>query len=411
MPYACRFHPVAARMSTVLSDRAAEPLPCAPKPPSEALRLQALRSYGILDTPREAAFDDITRLASIICQTPIALISLVDADRQWFKSELGMGERETPLFKSMCAHALLENDVLVVPDTRHDIRFARNPLVTGEAPLHFYAGALLKTPDGLPLGTVCVLDRQPRQLTEEQVEALRALARQTMAQLELRRALAIAEESDRYRSRLMAIAGHDLKTPLRTAAYAIDKMRRHADVDAVPNLVTARDAISLVGRSLDELATLAAASKAAMPDLQPLQLEDVLHSILGVWRQPAIDKYLALRYVHTSLRVRSHPTLLTTLIGNLVGNAIKYTERGRVLVGTRRRPGFAEVEIIDSGIGLNMDHPEQVFQAFRQADPRSDGLGIGLWIVHRTAETLGCEVDVRPRPQGGTCFSVRIPSA
>lgn len=207
------YHFDPARMSTVLSDPAAEPLPCAPKPPSEALRLQALRSYGILDTPREAAFEDITKLASIICQTPIALISLVDADRQWFKSERGMGERETPLFKSMCAHALLDNDVLVVPDTREDARFSRNPLVTGESPLYFYAGALLKTPDGLPLGTVCVLDRQPRQLTDEQIDALRALARQTMAQLELRRALLIAEESNRYRSRLMAIAGHDLKTP------------------------------------------------------------------------------------------------------------------------------------------------------------------------------------------------------
>ncbi|WP_349792157.1 GAF domain-containing sensor histidine kinase [Xanthomonas sp. WHRI 7064] len=398
-------------MSTVLSDPAAEPLPCAAKPPSEALRLQALRSYGILDTPREAAFEDITRLASIICQTPIALISLVDAERQWFKSELGMGERETPLFKSMCAHALLDSDVLVVPDTREDVRFARNPLVTGEAPLHFYAGAVLKTSEGLPLGTVCVLDRQPRQLSAEQVDALRALARQTMAQLELRRALQVAEESDRYRSRLMAIAGHDLKTPLRTAAYAIDKMRRHANVDSVPTLVTARDAINLVARNLDELAALAAASETATPDLQPLALEDVLHSVLGVWRQPAIDKCLALRHVPTSLRVRSHPTLLTTLLGNLIGNAVKYTERGRVLVGVRRRPGHAVVEIIDSGIGLNLDHPEQVFQAFRQADPRSDGLGIGLWIVHRTAETLGCEVDVRPRPGGGTCFSVRIPLA
>ncbi|MCC4616040.1 HAMP domain-containing histidine kinase [Xanthomonas campestris pv. asclepiadis] len=398
-------------MSTVLSDPAAEPFPCAAKPPSEALRLQALRSYGILDTPREAAFEDITRLASIICQTPIALISLVDADRQWFKSELGMGERETPLFKSMCAHALLDSDVLVVPDTREDVRFARNPLVTGEAPLYFYAGAVLKTSEGLPLGTVCVLDRQPRQLSDEQVDALRALARQTMAQLELRRALRVAEESDRYRSRLMAIAGHDLKTPLRTAAYAIDKMRRHANVDSIPTLVTARDAINLVARNLDELATLAAASETASPDLQPLALEDVLHAVLGVWRQPAIDKCLALRHVPTSLRVRSHPTLLTTLLGNLIGNAIKYTERGRVLVGTRRRPGYAVVEIIDSGIGLNLDHPEQVFQAFRQADPRSDGLGIGLWIVHRTAETLGCDVEVRPRPSGGTCFSVRIPLA
>ncbi|RYE93008.1 MAG: sensor histidine kinase [Oxalobacteraceae bacterium] len=398
-------------MSTVLSDPAAEPLPCAAKPPSEALRLQALRSYSILDTPREAAFEDITRLASIICQTPIALISLVDADRQWFKSELGMGERETPLFKSMCAHALLDSDVLVVPDTREDVRFARNPLVTGEAPLHFYAGAVLKTSEGLPLGTVCVLDRQPRQLSAEQVDALRALARQTMAQLELRRALQVAEESDRYRSRLMAIAGHDLKTPLRTAAYAIDKMRRHANVDSIPTLVTARDAINLVARNLDELATLAAASETVTPDLQPLALEDVLHAVLGVWRQPAIDKCLALRHVPTSLRVRSHPTLLTTLLGNLIGNAVKYTERGRVLVGVRRRPGHAVVEIIDSGIGLNLDNPDQVFQAFRQADPRSDGLGIGLWIVHRTAETLGCEVDVRPRPSGGTCFAVRIPLA
>ncbi len=405
------YHFDPARMSTVLSDPAAEPLPCAPKPPSEALRLQALRSYGILDTPREAAFEDITKLASIICQTPIALISLVDADRQWFKSERGMGERETPLFKSMCAHALLDNDVLVVPDTREDARFSRNPLVTGESPLYFYAGALLKTPDGLPLGTVCVLDRQPRQLTDEQVDALRALARQTMAQLELRRALLIAEESNRYRSRLMAIAGHDLKTPLRTAAYAIDKMRRHANVDTIPTLVTARDAIGTVARSLDELAALAAASKSASPDLQPLALEDVIHAVLGVWRQPARDKCLSLRHVPTSLRVRSHSTLLTTLIGNLVGNAVKYTERGQVLVGCRRRPGHAVVEVIDSGIGLNLEHPEDVFQAFRQADPGSDGLGIGLWIVHRTAETLGCQVEVRPRPSGGTRFSVTIPLA
>lgn len=322
-----------------------------------------------------------------------------------------MGERETPLFKSMCAHALLDNDVLVVPDTREDARFSRNPLVTGESPLYFYAGALLKTPDGLPLGTVCVLDRQPRQLTDEQVDALRALARQTMAQLELRRALLIAEESNRYRSRLMAIAGHDLKTPLRTAAYAIDKMRRHANVDTIPTLVTARDAIGTVARSLDELAALAAASKSASPDLQPLALEDVIHAVLGVWRQPARDKCLSLRHVPTSLRVRSHSTLLTTLIGNLVGNAVKYTERGQVLVGCRRRPGHAVVEVIDSGIGLNLEHPEDVFQAFRQADPGSDGLGIGLWIVHRTAETLGCQVEVRPRPSGGTRFSVTIPLA
>ncbi|MEE7567367.1 GAF domain-containing protein, partial [Xanthomonas sp. Kuri4-3] len=118
-------------MSSVLSEPAVGASSHPPRPARETLRLEALRSYGVLDTPREATFDDLTRLASMICQTPIALVSLVDEDRQWFKSEYGMGTRETPLFMSMCAHALLENDVLVVPDTRQDARFADNPLVTG----------------------------------------------------------------------------------------------------------------------------------------------------------------------------------------------------------------------------------------------------------------------------------------
>ncbi|MCG6630643.1 histidine kinase, partial [Acinetobacter baumannii] len=117
------------------------------------MRVDAVRRLGVLDTEAEAEFDDIAWLAAHVPGAPVARVSLLDADRQWFKSELGMGERETPLFKSICAHALLDNDVLVVPDTREDIRFSRNPLVTGEAPLYFYAVALLKTPDGLPLGT------------------------------------------------------------------------------------------------------------------------------------------------------------------------------------------------------------------------------------------------------------------
>ncbi|HEV7300711.1 MAG TPA: PAS domain S-box protein, partial [Tepidisphaeraceae bacterium] len=148
-----------------------------------------MRGYGILDTPGEQAFDDLVRLVAHVCQTPVAVINFIDRDRQWFKSELGLGVRETPLDASICAHAILERELLIVPDTQEDERFKNNPLVVGEPYLRFYAGALLKTGDGHALGTLCVLDHRPRDLTDSQQEALRALARQVMSQLELRRAL------------------------------------------------------------------------------------------------------------------------------------------------------------------------------------------------------------------------------
>lgn len=154
----------------------------------EEERLAVLASYGILDTPPEAAFDEITELAALICDTPIAVINFIDRDRQWFKSERGLGVRETPLDISICAHAILQSDLFIVPDTTKNPLFACNPLVTGEPYLRFYAGALLKSPDGQPLGTLCVLDYQPRGLNEKQRVALTALANQVMTNLELMRA-------------------------------------------------------------------------------------------------------------------------------------------------------------------------------------------------------------------------------
>ncbi|MDY4297210.1 MULTISPECIES: GAF domain-containing sensor histidine kinase [unclassified Xanthomonas] len=390
---------------------AADPVYCAAKPRNEALRLDALHSYAILDTPREPAFDDITRLAGLICQAPIAVVNLIDSERQWFKSEIGLGTRETPLATSLCAHALLEDDLLLVPDTREDPRFACNPLVTGEMRLHFYAGALLKTSDGLALGTVCVLDRRPRQLSYEQIEALRALARQAMGQLELRKALHLAQESNHYRSRLMAIAGHDLKTPLRTASYALSKLQRQQDAAQDGALETARTALNQVASGLDQLATNAAAGELRLPALQTLALADVLAPILATWQPQAAAKDVQLRSVPTSLRVRSSAALLSTLLGNLLGNAVKYTAQGKVLIGCRRRGDQVAVEIIDRGIGMDEEGLRTLFQAFRQADPRSDGLGLGLWIVRRAAETLGCTVEVRSQPGHGSRFTVLLPAA
>ena len=160
-----------------------------PLPPNEAARMAALAKFDILDSDPEREFDDLARLASQICGTPYALISLVDRDRQWFKARVGVEARETPRSVSLCAHAILGHDPLVVPDASKDSRFSNNPLVRSGPGFHFYAGAPLVTNDGHAIGTICVLDRKARELDPDQIESLRALSRQVVSQLELRRRL------------------------------------------------------------------------------------------------------------------------------------------------------------------------------------------------------------------------------
>jgi GAF domain-containing protein len=158
-----------------------------PTPPNERRRLEVLWQYDLLDSPPEQPLEDLTELARCICETPIALISLVDEHRQWFKARLGVTEKETARDISFCTHAILQNAVMIVPDAHQDPRFANSPLVTSSPYIRFYAGAPLITPDGHALGTLCVVDHVPRQLTERQIRALETLARVVMSYLDLRR--------------------------------------------------------------------------------------------------------------------------------------------------------------------------------------------------------------------------------
>jgi GAF domain-containing protein len=158
-----------------------------PKPSNESKRLKVLWQYEVLDTVPEEMFDDLTELAASICEAPIALVSLVDEDRQWFKSTQGVSLRETVRDISFCAHAICQTGLFIIPDARKDPRFKNNPLVTGGPKIRFYAGSPLVTADGYALGTICVIDQKPRELSTAQKRALQLLSRVVVSQLELRR--------------------------------------------------------------------------------------------------------------------------------------------------------------------------------------------------------------------------------
>ncbi len=376
----------------------------------EPERLRALHAYSVLDTPIEAAFDDITLIASHVCGTPIAIINLIDGARQWFKSERGFGVRETPLENSICAHAILESSYLEIPDTLADQRFVNNPLMTGDRGLRFYAGALLKTPDGHAIGTVCVLDYEPRRLDDSQRDVLFALARQTMAQLELRRAVVDAERAQQTHRRVLSAAGDNFSAPLsviEVALFHVSDAVKH-DVELTAQVQAARES------SRQLMATVRRLSEALRlendgPTAEAFDLREFTASVADRWL-PVADR--AGRPFLTEVvdgTLTSDPKRLRTILDNLIGNAFKYAVSGPILLRAWQESSGTIFEVQDSGKGIPADQQARIFHAFHQVHATRDGLGIGLSIVQRNAELIGANVSVESESGKGARFRVLVP--
>jgi signal transduction histidine kinase/ActR/RegA family two-component response regulator len=397
-------------------------------------RLAALRRYGILDTEPEAAFDDITRLVAHVCQTPMATVTFIDAGRQWFKSEVGMGVRETPLDRSICAHTLLEPELLVVGDTLEDERFRSFANMVGEPGLRFYAGARLDSPDGQPLGTLCVLDVVPRTLTPQQLDALRALSRQVMTQLELRRSLAAqvaaaealnaarleAERANRTKDQFLATLSHELRTPLSSILlWASTLHGRQVDPKQLEEglstiLVSARAQKKLIEELLDT--SRIAAGKIS---LHPRDVDVVAlarQTVEGV-RAAATEKGVAVEtgVPPGGLTVSGDEDRLRQVLWNLLSNAIQFTPPGgRVHVRLAERDGAVELTVCDTGEGISAEFLPFVFDPFRQADAsstrRHGGLGLGLAIAQQIVQLHAGTIRAEsPGPGLGATFTVRLP--
>ena len=357
----------------------------------EADRLAALRAYDVLDQPSDTEFDDFVQIAAHVCEAPIAVVNLIDEARQWFAAEIGLGVRETALDISICAHAILQPDVFVVPDLTDDRRFDCNPLVTGEPRLRFYGGALLKTPSGLPIGTMCVLDykTRPEGLTERQKSTLRALARQVMTQLELRRTVAEKEL-------LVLEAHHRVKNSLQMLqSLLILQARMTVHAEAAQQLRESAARVHTFGAMHERLYSMGSALHVDLV----VYLRDLLDSQSDTIASMLVDRSIRFDAPESASWPASDAPAVGLVTVELVTNALKYGE-GTVTVTIRQSHDETVLTVEDEGNALPIGYTPAT----------SKGLGMRVLTGLLRARRGHLEID---RARGHTCFvaALREPPA
>ncbi len=394
----------------------------APPSEKETERLRKLKELDILDTIEEQAYDDLTFLAAHICETPIALISLLDEQRQWFKSHYGLDVRETPREFAFCAHAILGDDLFIVENSLLDERFHDNPLASGEPHVKFYAGAPLALGDDLKLGTLCVIDHEARTLTDSQQKALKALARQVVSQLELRLKVKELKYLQQTKDEFTVMINHEMRTPLMSLNASLDLLKSEADQlpsDTSKMLGVARRNTGLLINLVNDVLDLAKleAGKLDM-NIQAIDLVELVKEAIALnfdfCQQCGCDIEFKLLHGHDAIMVAVDEQRILQVLSNLISNAVKFTHEGdtvQVSVGVIN--GEACVNVIDHGAGINEEKQKLLFQRFQQVGSQDEqkfpGTGLGLSISKYLVEMHKGSIGVESIPNQQTRFYITLP--
>ena len=398
----------------------------APLPTGETDRIAALYELNVLDTAPEQDFDDIVALASSVCGVPMSLISLIDTDRQWSKAKIGTDLTESPRDLSFCAHAIVGRDLLVVPDLRQDARFADNPAVDTEGGIRFYAGAPLVTSDGFAVGALCVADAAPRRLGSDQLQALRALARQVTAQLELRRyatalghTTARLQELERRKDDLAGLVGGELRAPLRLMSSYLDHLggtgRHDAELVDMVGHATAAHARGMHDL-LEHLMSLAdAATGGGGLRMRQIDLTRLTQRAVEAVRPIAASKQIWIlnQAGGPTLPIIADPVRLEQVLMHLLFAAVKYTPPGgRVRVGTEIESGPAvRLDDLDLPDGVRPDLFAHLYYGAIANPADVPGPDRGLAVAKQVLDAHHATVALSDRPGDGTSLHVVFPFA
>jgi signal transduction histidine kinase len=388
----------------------AETLP-AHGPSQEVARLYVLHGYHVLDTPTEARFDRVTRLLARELEVPIALITLVDAERQWFKSRLGLDAESTPREFAFCAHAIASDELLVVEDAHQDQRFVHNPLVQGAPNIRFYAGAPLLAPGGHRLGTLCAIDRRPRSLTREQRELLRELSEHVMDLLELRRLASLRSDVEET---IQALA-YDLRPSLHQVNTFADLVQNDPDsqlgAKSAKHLQLVQDVSIRIRKRLDAVRDFLKASETH--ETQPIQTEALVNEIVTKLEEP-IQAQAAQVQVGALPAVLGRRSQVEALFRHLIDNALKYAGPGPVRVTVRATASRDRVrfEVTDNGPGIPDGQRARALRLFQRLHTGEvPGVGAGLSLCRRIVESSGGRLLIDSAPEGGAAIRFTLPAA
>ena len=389
----------------------------AERPDNEEQRLRRLKELDILDTVEEQAYDDLTHIASQLCDTPIALVSLIDESRQWFKSHHGLDATETPREVAFCAHAILQDELFVVEDADADERFHDNPLVTGDPRVKFYAGAPLVLDSNVRIGTLCVIDDHARKLTEQQRESLRALSRQVVSQLQLRLKLKEMEYLDHAKDEFLSMVSHELRTPLTSLKGSLGILQHQlTSLDE-----SASSMMDIAVRNTDQLLVMVndildlakmEAGKFSM-EMDKVDLVEILAQALRLntsyIEQCGCRAVIDLPEDMDEVRVHADKQRLGQVLSNLLSNAAKFSyPGGHVELRLDVNDGKARVSVVDYGAGIPDDQQAQLFTKFRQLgqskNHKMPGTGLGLNISKHIIEAHNGELNFESVPGKRTVF-------